>query len=142
MTTVTLIAMKLFLAPSSLKVGCGQISCFLLALDETHGKSTDIYTQKTLTSIMTPPRFKPTHISQRFNTILCFSDTTSVTKHFPLPESITTWQFTGISLSTTHGENSVTESCFIESSNLELVQSLKSSLSLSLCNPFLLSLSS
>ncbi|XP_033985455.1 complement C3-like [Trematomus bernacchii] len=30
-------------------------------------------------------------------------DTTSVTKHFPLQESITTWQFTGISLSTTHG---------------------------------------
>ncbi|KAK5911561.1 hypothetical protein CgunFtcFv8_005724 [Champsocephalus gunnari] len=30
-------------------------------------------------------------------------DTTSVTTHVPLPESITTWQFTGISLSTTHG---------------------------------------
>ncbi|KAJ4928458.1 hypothetical protein JOQ06_016250 [Pogonophryne albipinna] len=30
-------------------------------------------------------------------------DTTSVTKHVPLQDSITTWQFTGISLSTTHG---------------------------------------
>ncbi|KAK5883982.1 hypothetical protein CesoFtcFv8_020249 [Champsocephalus esox] len=30
-------------------------------------------------------------------------DTTSVTTNVPLPESITTWQFTGISLSTTHG---------------------------------------
>ncbi|XP_033981180.1 complement C3-like [Trematomus bernacchii] len=30
-------------------------------------------------------------------------DTTSVTKNVPLQDSITTWQFTGISLSTTHG---------------------------------------
>ncbi|XP_033969721.1 complement C3-like isoform X1 [Trematomus bernacchii] len=30
-------------------------------------------------------------------------ETTSVIKHFPLQDSITTWQFTGISLSTTHG---------------------------------------
>ncbi|KAK5866269.1 hypothetical protein PBY51_020475 [Eleginops maclovinus] len=30
-------------------------------------------------------------------------DTTSVTKNIPLQDSITTWQFTGISLSTTHG---------------------------------------
>ncbi|KAK1879949.1 Complement C3 [Dissostichus eleginoides] len=30
-------------------------------------------------------------------------DTTSVTKMIPLQDSITTWQFTGISLSTTHG---------------------------------------
>ncbi|KAL3051025.1 hypothetical protein OYC64_001322 [Pagothenia borchgrevinki] len=30
-------------------------------------------------------------------------DTTSMIKNVPLPDSITTWQFTGISLSTTHG---------------------------------------
>ena len=37
----------------------------------------------------------------------CFSDTTTVLQSFPLKDSITTWQFTGISLSQTNGEGSV-----------------------------------
>uniref|UniRef100_A0A8C9X2S2 Anaphylatoxin-like domain-containing protein n=1 Tax=Sander lucioperca TaxID=283035 RepID=A0A8C9X2S2_SANLU len=37
------------------------------------------------------------------NTFLCFSDATTLTKNVPLKDSITTWQFTGISLSRTHG---------------------------------------
>lgn len=49
------------------------------------------------------------NISQTVNIFLCFSDTTSFVKNVPLQDSITTWQFTGISLSRTHGEDSVTK---------------------------------
>uniref|UniRef100_A0A669AZC0 Complement component c3a, duplicate 5 n=1 Tax=Oreochromis niloticus TaxID=8128 RepID=A0A669AZC0_ORENI len=41
--------------------------------------------------------------SDTVNIFLCFSDTTSIVKNVPLQDSITTWQFTGISLSRTHG---------------------------------------
>lgn len=44
---------------------------------------------------------------QGFNIFIFFSDTMSVQKNIPLQDSITTWQFTGISLSRNHGENSV-----------------------------------
>lgn len=48
-----------------------------------------------------------THL-QRANDCFCYSETTSQDKSdIFLPDSITTWQFTGISLSRTHGENSV-----------------------------------
>lgn len=49
------------------------------------------------------------NISQTVNIFLYFSDTTSFVKSVPLQDSITTWQFTGISLSRTHGEDSVTK---------------------------------
>lgn len=38
---------------------------------------------------------------------LVFSESTSIVRTFPLQDSITTWQFTGISLSKTHGEDLV-----------------------------------
>lgn len=41
-----------------------------------------------------------------------YSDTTSFVKNVPLQDSITTWQFTGISLSKTHGEDSLTSPYF------------------------------
>lgn len=45
--TVTWTAMKLFHAPNSLKVGCGQTSNCLLALDKhPTGEETETYTQK------------------------------------------------------------------------------------------------
>ena len=40
-----------------------------------------------------------------------FSDTTTLQKNVPLQDSITTWQFTGISLSRTHGEDLVNTIC-------------------------------
>ncbi len=44
--TVIWTAVKLFLAPNSLKVGCGQISNCLLALREIlTGEATEMYTQ-------------------------------------------------------------------------------------------------
>ena len=45
-------------------------------------------------------------VTETDDTFLCFSDTTSSVKHVPLSDSITTWQFIGISLSRTHGEDS------------------------------------
>lgn len=41
----------------------------------------------------------------------CFSESTSLVKNVPLQDSITTWQFTGISLSRTLGEESITTVC-------------------------------
>ncbi len=46
-------------------------------------------------------------VTETDNTFFCFSATTSFEKNIPLQDSITTWQLTGISLSRSHSEDSV-----------------------------------
>ena len=108
--------MKLFLAPISLRVGCGQISNCLLALDKHQtGETTETCTHNNPTLHFYMSDSSNMYSSPRSLEILKLvfhsSDTTNFQKNVPLQDSITTWLFTGISLSRTHGEDSVNTIC-------------------------------
>lgn len=104
--------MKLPLDPISPKVGCGWIiTCLLAQQIHPTGESSGSCTHKEPAGDFVIVSTEFTLTSHRANTCLVFSATTSFVKSVPLQDSITTWQFIGISLSRTHGKNSLALLC-------------------------------